>query len=657
VQRLALQSLAHLKTSELVPQLQTILALTEAKSLRKNLTRLDLQLGGAILPGDRAVLVPVVTRVLFPHMRKRSARLGGLGGAGSARAAILNKLGCLEAGELVTLAALFLEPLAASAGWEEGWEEGLLAGGPQEWLSRASAVGVALAAPSRRQATINAISDLQQHLVFRMLPLLPGLAAATLALFETAAEASECMLRSQALRVLTEMLDRFAEEMDWRPYWPRLLAAATPLAAQPLSDASGGVPPLLMLVRAAASSPAHLPVLAGCPHLQELPSVVVPPVDARGPELLRAAVGTLGTSASSAAARDAVLCTLESILDSGSAAVDCVLQPVVDELVKALHLHVLEAGAGPRDVVLLHRICSLVQDDASAEALAAALVATAARRRRSSALTAQTLRTLAGLWQRQCCDAAAAALAAESAALSLAPLAARRSGAVLRTALADALTAAASRAPTLMAAAATLRASAAAAAAADGTDSSDAGNEALDAYCSLTTEAWAAQLPTSTMVLVHTVVHDAGAKEDLALRSAAAGALTRLIDAAASHPRLQAIATTTFYRLLLASLSTNTTATVRCEFLSLAQRLAQRLPGSFPDLATLTHADPEVDFFFNVCHIQLHRRTRALQRLRVLLNDPEVGNLAPTITDALSHRKAVYWTSKRCRARVSKLLS
>lgn len=51
------------------------------------------------------------------------------------------------------------------------------------------------------------------------------------------------------------------------------------------------------------------------------------------------------------------------------------------------------------------------------------------------------------------------------------------------------------------------------------------------------------------------------------------------------------------------------------EHLLLLRSLAQALPARFPDLQLLLDSDPEVDFFHNIAHLQLHRRTRALQRL------------------------------------------
>ena len=59
-----------------------------------------------------AGLIPLLTRLLFPKLRKRSGRLGGKGTPGSARTAILNFLAAAEPHELTTLLQLFLEPLA-----------------------------------------------------------------------------------------------------------------------------------------------------------------------------------------------------------------------------------------------------------------------------------------------------------------------------------------------------------------------------------------------------------------------------------------------------------------------------------------------------------------------------------------------------------------
>lgn len=38
-------------------------------------------------------------------------------------------------------------------------------------------------------------------------------------------------------------------------------------------------------------------------------------------------------------------------------------------------------------------------------------------------------------------------------------------------------------------------------------------------------------------------------------------------------------------------------------------------PARFPELSALADAEEEIDFFNNIAHIQMHRRSRALARL------------------------------------------
>ncbi len=66
--------------------------------------------------------MPVLIRVLFPSLRKRTGRLGGKGAPGSARAAVLNYLAGAHAEELSTLLELFLRPMAGCFVKPDGWE-------------------------------------------------------------------------------------------------------------------------------------------------------------------------------------------------------------------------------------------------------------------------------------------------------------------------------------------------------------------------------------------------------------------------------------------------------------------------------------------------------------------------------------------------------
>lgn len=65
-----------------------------------------------LLPFSHTGFVPVLIRVLFPSLRKRTGRLAGKGAPGSARAAVLNYLAGAQAEELSTLLELFLRPMS-----------------------------------------------------------------------------------------------------------------------------------------------------------------------------------------------------------------------------------------------------------------------------------------------------------------------------------------------------------------------------------------------------------------------------------------------------------------------------------------------------------------------------------------------------------------
>ena len=66
----------------------------------------------------------------------------------------------------------------------------------------------------------------------------------------------------------------------------------------------------------------------------------------------------------------------------------------------------------------------------------------------------------------------------------------------------------------------------------------------------------------------------------------------------------------------------------RLEFVSLLSSLVKCYPRHprFSDMAThLFHEDREVDFFENIRHLQLHRRTRAMRRLAAACRDGRLG--------------------------------
>lgn len=54
------------------------------------------------------------------------------------------------------------------------------------------------------------------------------------------------------------------------------------------------------------------------------------------------------------------------------------------------------------------------------------------------------------------------------------------------------------------------------------------------------------------------------------------------------------------------------------EFVGILSKLVVAGSPGFTDLKPLLHHDPEVDFFENVHHIQLHRRTKAYRKLATI---------------------------------------
>lgn len=84
------------------------------------------------------------------------------------------------------------------------------------------------------------------------------------------------------------------------------------------------------------------------------------------------------------------------------------------------------------------------------------------------------------------------------------------------------------------------------------------------------------------------------------------------------------------------------------------RRMAVGLPATFPELAALSDADEERDFFANVAHLQLHRRTRALARLskvRLQKQNQKIDNTYafPNVTCLQLHQRM---HAPACRSKV-----
>ena len=178
--------------------------------------------------GDRDHVLPLVARLLWPKMRRRSGRLGGRGAPGSARAACLNFLASAAPGEAGHAVSLFVAPLAPfllvepdakgssasspvpiSGGLFEQpwWSRELVHGerGAGWWLEAAS--GLRRSSPPlsskssnsssnsfstsnslrARLGFANAASDLLERAGHRLGPCLPAVVALTVAVYESVA--------------------------------------------------------------------------------------------------------------------------------------------------------------------------------------------------------------------------------------------------------------------------------------------------------------------------------------------------------------------------------------------------------------------------------------------------------------------------------------
>eukprot|EP00887_Chlorella_sp_A99_P000887 scaffold5.g887.t1 len=281
----------------LAPYLERLLRLADNKTLRAELTAFPLAPKptsvredddvAAVQPEHRAALVPLLVRLLFPKMRKRSGRLGGKGAPGSARAAILNFLSACPPAELSTLLELFLDPLSVAfvrpAGEEEAEDDG---GGAA--AHRQGDDAPLLERPWRRIGYLNTLEDLLKHLGHQLQQYLPALLALALCLLEggvaplrpppRAAAAGEAAaaeaegretaegareVRTRCLHLIAGVLERFPAAADYNFLWARLTAAAEPLLPRLAGEAAADrAPPLLALAAALASSQHLASVLA-----------------------------------------------------------------------------------------------------------------------------------------------------------------------------------------------------------------------------------------------------------------------------------------------------------------------------------------------------------------------------------------------------------
>ncbi|KAK9863125.1 hypothetical protein WJX84_001609, partial [Apatococcus fuscideae] len=490
-------------------------------------------------------------------------------------------------------------------------------------------------------------------------------------------------IRNSALRMLAEIWQRFPSACSYSHAWKPFADVAEPLLSRTSIEASSSKPPPLVLCTAAlTASPTLASVLDGTGP-NGLPREL-------GHRMVGACIQALALPSCSSQTRSAVLTILESLLDSPlSTLCAALLKPHTDVLAGALQTLIAAAWskdgakgkkpaqdrqpgagrhAGMRGLAVLERVVDGVEDHTDAAQKLTEVLLTPLQHLASSSrpmkgqsqeqVAARCLRTLAALWKRGSAVPPAPANKPSGqdrggmCAERLAPLSGKLTSAEARAALTGALAALAGLHPDV--AAVTPILAGLDAMVATSVDEVDY-DRRIDAYGKLHMKFWSLSTPLQATLLLHRCLADLRNSSDLSLRHASAQALARFVDAAkpahdasaAAEDRTSAAASGTaelqglplvLHRVVMPQIkhgSADATLAVRQEHVALMRAIAVSFPSLYPDLAMLTSEDAEVDFFNNIAHLQLHRRSRALLRLAKVMDDQLARPALKTIIDVI----------------------
>eukprot|EP00963_Diacronema_lutheri_P004751 scaffold358_cov343-Pavlova_lutheri.AAC.37 len=162
----------------------------------------------------------------------------------------------------------------------------------------------------------------------------------------------------------------------------------------------------------------------------------------------------------------------------------------------------------------------------------------------------------------------------------------------------------------------------------------------LACYSEMSESFWTAlpQPSIQAVPLLHVCFRDVRDSDDMALRHGSAACLMRLLKAARyqssnstpsanSQSMLLSLLPRVVYPSIKSGL-TSSSLSVRQEHVSLLRALGTSFPEAFPALHLLTNEEQEADILQNIIHLQPHRVSRALARLKRLLeNTPAVSSI------------------------------
>ncbi len=141
----------------------------------------------------------------------------------------------------------------------------------------------------------------------------------------------------------------------------------------------------------------------------------------------------------------------------------------------------------------------------------------------------------------------------------------------------------------------------------------------LQSYATLASEESSAPLQTFThdelLPLIHIALHDLAHTSDLSLRTQALHMLTALLTRTVQHTtHVTVSALLNVLSPAIRRQMNSSNASARGEYLALFVEVIRALPDQYADLVPLLSSDDEANFFYNMTHLQIHRRQRALVR-------------------------------------------
>ena len=575
------------------------------------------------------------------------------GAPGSARIAILNFLSGAEPDELDALLELFLVPLSACfivpddvqcshheriyfrKSNEGFWWGGMLGKRPGEWWMHVIDSHSLEGQPMRRQiGYLNAIDDLLNHLGHKIALYLPEICTLILRMLSLSVERVDVEgskeVRIKSIRLLAFIFDTFPDKANYEFLWNDLFESTKCFFAKIPSEASADRSPALLELCKSISGHAPLLLALGIPS---------------GHELLETCLSTLNVCSCAEPARMDILDIIENLFDHREdqvAGIESVIEQHRATILQGLQAILEKQKHGKHQIPtfrskqekvnvkkslfralgILERMASDPRDNAALSQIVKALlpILTVSKRKVNGIdkrrnidedIASRSLLVLHSIWQKTSPMQLGSDIGLkEDVTVLLAPLANLLKSSHARACLCEAILSLSTLHAQLKFGATLLadmnRMSA------NMLDDPDYDSR-LRAYSKLRDpDSWSALIKSSNGVFVMIVYQccvDLRNGNDISLRHSASKALKALVDCFSKYKlKLEVAKKYLMPELRLQLASEN--ISVRQEHLEVVRKVALTLPDSFPELSVVSHNDEEVDFWMNVAHMQLHRRSR-----------------------------------------------